>query len=137
MLKIRGTLNWQLTAADMEHPKGESETIQNNAWTIEEILTRFTQGLPLGTGTGIYLDGDEDPDIDSQDMMEFDRMDITEQEELIQDAKARKNESEAKIKAHKAEKEAQEKAAKKARIQAKKDRQTEALKGASKDVQKS
>lgn len=105
---IRSKQNWTLRKEDKETPKGVSETVPNDAWTIQEVLQRFTQGLPLQTGTGVYLEGSEDADLDDLDVMEFDRMDLTEKAEIMEAVEERAEKAKATKKGTKKEPEKQE-----------------------------
>lgn len=91
-------------------PKGKSETIQDDSITIQTLLERYTLGMPLQTGTGVYLDDDDE---DGIDLEEFNRMDITDRHEIAQETGHRGREARETIeKARKAKKDEPPKQAK-------------------------
>lgn len=126
-MQLRGRQNWKLTKADMETPRGRSETEEDQAYTIKELLVRFTQGLPLNQGNGFYADGDDDPDLDAIDLEDFNRMDITEQEELVNQVSEARKVAEITTKAQKAAKMKKEREEKQARIKAKNEAREKAI----------
>lgn len=64
-----------------EQPEGKSLTIPNEAFSMAEILEKFTTGItPAVYKEGVYHEGD----FDSADWEEISRMDLSEQQEVIQ-----------------------------------------------------
>lgn len=64
--------------SDFEHPKGESLSVPNEAYTIREIMEKHTHGINLGIDRqGIYED---EVDFDSPDMRKVKELDLYDRE---------------------------------------------------------
>lgn len=117
---IRSRLTWTLQRSDQEVNKGKTLTQEDMSYSIKELLVRFTQGLPLNQGNGFYADGDDEPAIDGIDLEDFNRLDMSEQEEILEAVLSKRKVAAENHKLAEAEKLKAEREAKKARIQAKK-----------------
>ncbi|AXH77552.1 MAG: hypothetical protein [Microviridae sp.] len=95
MKKLRGTLNYKpgTRPGDMEIPRGISETVPDDSYTVAELLTKHQQGLALGIQRlGVYDELDED-DYDAMDMTEYQNLEKVEREQIaMEQAKTIKNE---------------------------------------------
>lgn len=73
---------WNFKPIHAKYPKGsmKTETIQDQAYTVDQLIRRFEQGIidPVGVN---MVDFDTD-DFDSPDLMEINRMDIGEKHEF-------------------------------------------------------
>ena len=108
---------YELKDEFMEHPTGKSETIPDDSYTIAELLAKFQAGIPLNQRQGYFDENEEgdEADHDNVDLEKFSTLDISEQAELL--AEARENimsDREKKL----AEKQAADQAAYDAKIQA-------------------
>lgn len=135
--QIRSKITWQLETRDQEVNQGVSETQEDETYTLKELLVRFTQGLPLNQGNGFYADGDGEPDIDGIDLEDFNRMDPTEQMEILEAVSSKKRVAQETAKAAEAAKMKAEREAKKARIAARKLKREQELSEVLKRHQKS
>lgn len=71
---------------DMEHPKGKSMTIPDEAYTVQELMNRMISGIPTHTSEPYDIDDDDEVGHDDEDLEAFSRLDITEQEEILVEA---------------------------------------------------
>lgn len=87
---LRGFRNYQQTERDVEWNDGTTQTIEDDTYSIRELVERFTKGqYPLVQKQGIY---DEDPDHDSEDLSALTRKDIFEQQQYIGDTFSKQKE---------------------------------------------
>lgn len=84
MKKVQNSLNYDPADWPGEKNNMPSMTIPDQAMSIQEILRRFAQGLPLG-GQKVPL-YDEDIPFDAQ---EFQRMDLADKQEFMEANKRR------------------------------------------------
>ena len=47
MKNFRNPYNFKLEAKDLENKKGKSLTVPDQSFTVQEILLKFTSGIPL------------------------------------------------------------------------------------------
>lgn len=80
--------------SDMEKPRGKSKTIPDQSLSIQEILARYVNGMPLGIKEHTFIDNDKliFPDIN------WEKLDLAEREELMEQAKLEHQELQEKIK---------------------------------------
>jgi hypothetical protein len=74
MKTFRGTNTRTPRAEDYEVPKGKSETIQDDSYTVKDIIQKHLQGIPVGEMQGDW--GDDNDDFNSPDLEELQRADI-------------------------------------------------------------
>jgi len=78
--RIRSTRRFALEKKDVENGGGISLTVPDDAYTIRELLEKFTNGVdPSVSKTPIYPENDAD--FDDADLEEVNRMDIQERDE--------------------------------------------------------
>lgn len=98
---------WPYTKWDVKPTKESTEpsqTIPGEAYTIRELLTKFTRGVIPDVGKNMKFDDSEDfEDIDISRVPDFDLSDITEYKENIEAAKELYEKAKAKAKAKKTE----------------------------------
>ena len=89
-MKQRSSSNYVLTEIDMEKPKGVSLTVQNDFYTVEEILVKYRAGIPLD----IQHEGDgiEDPDFNDLPVSHVPGVDIVDVYEQLNEITAKINE---------------------------------------------
>lgn len=75
--------NYKLEKAFMEHPKGKSLTIPDESFTVQQLMERMVAGIPTITNVPYDID-DEEGNHDDEDLEAFSRMDITDQEEILE-----------------------------------------------------
>lgn len=77
-----------------EKVRGKSLTVPDQSLSIQELLTRYANGMPLGIKEKTFLDNDKliFPDVD------WEKLDLAEREELIETAKLEQRELKEKIK---------------------------------------
>lgn len=80
MKNFRNHYNYKHTAKDKEHPSGPSLTVENQAYTIREILEKFTRGAaPSVAFKPVYESNGEDFDQINETMLgDFDLTDASE-----------------------------------------------------------
>lgn len=71
--RIRNTYDFDISKFG-EHPEGKSMTIANEAFSIKEILERWTVGLDPSVSRTV-IEGDHEADFDDIDMEKLNRMD--------------------------------------------------------------
>lgn len=82
--KLRNRYGFTLRKEDMEATRGKSLTIQDDSFTIKEILEKFTRGIdPMISKVGHYPD--EEPDFDDEDLEQFNKLEFSEQREIMSD----------------------------------------------------
>jgi len=69
--------------------RGKSMTLPDQSLTIQEILTRFSRGLPIGVGKEPIWNED-DPDFDDDDMTRTPGFDIVDAENFINEIELKK-----------------------------------------------
>lgn len=75
--RIRSRYDFELKKEDCETVLGKSETIQNDSFSIQDILDKFTRGIDPGIKMqGYYTD--EEPDFDDEDLEKVTRQEKTE-----------------------------------------------------------
>jgi len=85
-IKFRTHYNFQLSESDQEKPIGESMTVPGQAYTMREILLKYTSGNVGDLQKNGY--GDENPDFDDLDITrnpDFDLSDYTEENNYLQE----------------------------------------------------
>lgn len=70
----------------MEHPKGKSMTIPDESYTIQQLMERMMAGIPAQVNQPYDIDDDDEAVHDDEDLEQFGRLDITEKEEILQEA---------------------------------------------------
>lgn len=81
-MKFRGIATRQPDIKDYETPQGKTMTIQDDSFSIIEIINRHAQGLPVHRLEGVYLDEQTHDDLDLE---EFDRMDFNDKFNIHQE----------------------------------------------------
>lgn len=85
--EYRGYNNFQLRIRDIETPTGVSETIQDDSFTIRDIMERFTiSGETYQEKQGLYQD---EVSHESQDLRQAMAMDLVDRDELLSEVKIR------------------------------------------------
>lgn len=117
--KLRNRYGFTLEKKDMEFTRGKSLTVQDDSFTIKEILEKFTRGIdPMISKVGHFPD-DDDPDYDDEDLESFNKLEIGEQREIVEDTTTRGKNAKMKLdKIKKDQENAAQEAAIKARIEA-------------------
>lgn len=75
MKTFRGKNTYKSRPEDWETPKGKTETIQDDSYTIQDILQLHAQGIYTGVKDNADW-GDDNEDFDAPDLEEVSRMDI-------------------------------------------------------------
>jgi len=106
LMKLRKITNFQLTDQDKETILGQTVTVPNEAYTIREIMEKFTHGIsPEIEKSPIY--GTDDMDYDDEDHSKLldldpvDKQDVINRLQTIQDDATAKIDSMAKAAADK------------------------------------
>lgn len=107
--RVRSTINFKLKKSDMEIPRGKSQTVQDDSWTLIELLQRHQAGIALSQKRGQHDLDEESDDFDSVDMNQFQQLENTEQAlhaephlmnvEALKRSQAKKAKEDAKVKA--------------------------------------
>lgn len=106
MKKNRSTLEWKPKASDMETPVGVSVTVPDDSYTVSELLKKHSQGLALNIQKLGQFDDLGDDEYDSEDMNQFQNLDLAERKEKADKARRHiDNVKEAQKKAKKASEE--------------------------------
>lgn len=101
---IRSTQNY--TPDPGEKPSGVSLTVPDDSYTIKELLARHEAGLGLGIQRlGNYDLGEDDEDHDAIDMNQFQQLDITDKEILLENTREIQADAKRKVAEHKKRKE--------------------------------
>lgn len=96
--EFRGYRNFELRDSDMEQNNGVGQTIEDDTYTIKELLERFTRGqIPNIQKQGVY---DDEPDHESEDLSSLVRKDIHEQHTYVVDTFNKQKQSIEKLKSH-------------------------------------
>lgn len=77
--RFNSQYNFKTDSLHLEKVTGESETVQGDSYTIQELMQKHTQGIMPPVGKQPYYD--ENPDIDNPDITrrpDFDLSDVTE-----------------------------------------------------------
>lgn len=86
---VRGHHTFRLQVKDVEVPKGASMTVQDDSYTVREIMEKFTiQGETWDEKQGLFQD---EVSHESQDLRRVMTLDLVDRDELL---------SEAQLKAH-------------------------------------
>jgi hypothetical protein len=108
-MKKQSRYEYKLTSDQMEKPnKQKSMTMPDDALTLETLLTRYTQGIPLEPKAGQFPDGDQETDIDDIDLEEYNKMDITEQKEVVGEMRAKVEKAQRRAEREQKKKEAEQ-----------------------------
>jgi len=88
MKRIRNQFDYKPRAKDLSKQSKDSITVQGDTLSIADMLMRLSQGVPITGGKhGNYLEGqDEETMHNEPDYDEVGRLDINEQNELLQEA---------------------------------------------------
>lgn len=86
----RGGLQFVLQLSDIEPGGGGSETIQDDSYTIKDLLEKHTKGIDLGLGKVPQYA--EDATHDDVDMEKFNNMDHNEKHEVAEQQRERMRE---------------------------------------------
>lgn len=79
-LRIRTKSGWKLEKGDIKKVTGQSMTINDQALTIRQLMSKFSHGIDLGrTQEGVYIEG---ADLDDEDLSKVDGLDLYEKQEL-------------------------------------------------------
>lgn len=113
MKKFRGKNTYSPRPKDYETPRGKSETIQDDSYSVQDILQLHAQGIYAGVRENADW-GDDNEDFDAPDLEEVNRMDIQDrlrihEEHLGKVKKAKKAQAEAEENAKKKKDEGGEK----------------------------
>lgn len=95
--RLRNRYDFKLKDTDMEYTKGKSLTVQDDSFTIKEILEKYTRGIdPMITKLGHFPD--EEPDEDDMDLEKFNRLEIGEQNEIVKETMQKGKNAEKRLK---------------------------------------
>jgi len=98
---VRGPYgNFKLTVGDLERPSGRSMTIQDEAFTIREIMDKFVlhgETWEQQANGNLYQ---ENADHDSMDLRSIIAMDLVDRDELMTDVIRRQNDAQNKLRAY-------------------------------------
>lgn len=80
--RFRLAHEFRLGESDLEHPSSVSQTVPDQAFTVQDILDKYTQGVDIGNfREGVYDTGDAD--FDDVDLEKVPHMDQVERENLL------------------------------------------------------
>lgn len=71
---------WKQTDTDLHHPKGESMTVQNQAFSVRDLLSKQARGLNVTVPAQAI---NFDQDLDGIDMQKLANADIFEKEQIV------------------------------------------------------
>lgn len=94
---LRLAHEFELTAQDVEKDHGPSVTVPSEAFTMREILEKFTTGLPNNVVVRDGVFDDEDQDFDDIDLEKARELDLAEKQELRELAELRTRELDEKL----------------------------------------
>lgn len=81
---------WKLRSHQMEHPKGVSQTVPDNSYSIADLITKFAGHLdPSITKQGHFNGDDDEVDFDDIDLGAAARADYHEVDDLRKEAAER------------------------------------------------
>lgn len=86
MFKVKNWKNANEFPKNYEVNNSPSKTIPDQAYTLRELLDRYARGLPLGKGINTYDEDDDSPIGMSRE--EFQRLDLADQQEIIDFSKS-------------------------------------------------
>lgn len=98
-MKIRNRYDFKEIEGDKEVPKGKSLTIQDDSYSIQEILERSARGFPPSLQANPIYNTDEDH-FDADDLESLQRQDVTERWETMERVRQLKDENLAKYNEH-------------------------------------
>jgi len=79
--RLRLAHDFKLKLHDMEHPRGATLTIFNEAYTIRQVIEKFSQGLDLGQHReGVFTENATHDDYDYNQLLS---LDLAERDEII------------------------------------------------------
>lgn len=82
--RFRDIWNWEHRASDYDHANGESETIPNQSYTIDEIIQKFAQGqTPVQARDVHYFEDQENLDFDDFDPSNDPDFGLIEMDEIL------------------------------------------------------
>lgn len=122
-MKYQSRQNYKPNPSGWEKGGGISQTVPDDSYSVQELLDRHENGIALNIKRLANFDNVGDEEFDSIDMEEFQKMEPTEKNEIVNNmayVHAEKAKSDQIVKARKEKEAAAEAAAKKARIEAKK-----------------
>jgi len=85
----RGTIGFTLRKGDIESPKGDSLTVQNDSMSMKEIVSKFANGLSITGGSVKNQLFVGDADFDSPDVEKFQQSNLVDQHDQIREQKER------------------------------------------------
>ncbi|AXH74886.1 MAG: hypothetical protein [Microviridae sp.] len=134
--KYRGYYHFKATVGDLEKGYPHSDTIQDDSYTIKEILEKFTRtGETLDERNATYQGEENEVSHESQDLRQVMAMDLVDRDELMSDVQERQIRASQRLKQIRdqegAKKEAEEIAQRKAEQKKATDQGSEAIKGGS------
>lgn len=101
--RFRLAHTFKIGESDVEHPVGKSMTVPDQAFTIQDILDKYTQGVDVGNyREGVY--DSADADFDDMDLEKVPHMDLVERENLLEQVQQTQKTLNEKIKKSKSEK---------------------------------
>jgi len=86
MKRMRRKWDYRPRPVDQETPDEGSETIQNDTLSISDMMKRLAAGMPLTKKEGVYLHDDDEEAHRDVDYEKVGGLDLTEHEELIDEA---------------------------------------------------
>lgn len=92
----RNRVSWKLETSDMEIVSSKSKTVPDQAYTVREILTRFSNGVDLGLAKSAVF-AERDADYDDEDLESLKRGDLVDRVEAMERLDARKASARAKL----------------------------------------
>jgi len=78
---LRTSLTYKQLPQDIETPKGESETIPGEAYSLQDLIVRAMGGIPVEQSTPHYSNTEDFDDVDPASLPDFDLVDA---ENIIQ-----------------------------------------------------
>lgn len=86
----RGYYHYQATVADLERINPVSDTIQDQDYTVREIMEKFTlHGETMEEKMGLFNGDDDEVTHDAMDLREVMNMDLVDRDELMESVKLR------------------------------------------------
>lgn len=83
--KIVNQANYVVTKASFEENIGDSKTVQGESHTITDLLTKHAAGMLPNVERNTYFEDTED--YDAIDLGKLAQLDLTEQDEIVEDNK--------------------------------------------------
>lgn len=82
-LKRRSSARYVPTPDDYEPGGGVSQTIQDDSYSLKDLLKKFTAGVQVGGRRNPVYDQEDETNFDAPDREKFSRMDLPDRAEVI------------------------------------------------------